>query len=34
MSFELFRRVATNAITTPDLLEHRVVAEPMPVTDR
>jgi cell division protein FtsI (penicillin-binding protein 3) len=34
MSFELFRRIATNAITTPDLLEHRTVAEPMPVTDR
>ncbi|HEY7701410.1 MAG TPA: penicillin-binding protein 2 [Candidatus Limnocylindrales bacterium] len=34
MSFELFRRIATNAISTPDLLEHRTVAEPMPVTDR
>jgi cell division protein FtsI/penicillin-binding protein 2 len=34
MSFELFRRIATNAITTPDLLQHRTVAEPMPVTDR
>jgi cell division protein FtsI/penicillin-binding protein 2 len=34
MSFELFRRIATNAIATPDLLEHRVVAEPIPVTDR
>jgi hypothetical protein len=30
----LFRRIATNAITTPDLLENRTVAEPMPVTDR
>ena len=34
MSFELFRRIATNAITTPDLLENRVVAEPIPVSDR
>ena len=34
MSFELFRRIATNAITTPDLLNDRVVAEPVPVTDR
>ena len=34
MSFELFRRIATDAITTPDLLQHRTVAEPMPVTDR
>jgi cell division protein FtsI/penicillin-binding protein 2 len=34
MSFELFRRIATNAITTPDLLQNRTVAEPMPVTDR
>lgn len=34
MSFELFRRIATNAITTPDLLENRTLAEPMPVTDR
>jgi cell division protein FtsI/penicillin-binding protein 2 len=34
MSFELFRRIATDAITTPDLLKHRTVAEPMPVTDR
>jgi cell division protein FtsI/penicillin-binding protein 2 len=34
MSFELFRRIATNAINTPDLLEHRTVAEPVPVTDR
>ena len=34
MSFELFRRIATNAITTPDLLQHRTVAEPIPVTDR
>jgi cell division protein FtsI/penicillin-binding protein 2 len=34
MSFELFRRVATDAIRTPDLLDDRVVAEPVPVTDR
>ena len=34
MSFELFRRIATNAITTPDLLQHRTVADPIPVTDR
>jgi cell division protein FtsI (penicillin-binding protein 3) len=34
MSFELFRRIATNAITTPDLLQHRTVAEPIPVSDR
>ena len=34
MSFELFRRVATIAIRTPDLLDDRVVAEPVPVTDR
>ena len=34
MSFELFRRIATDAITTPDLLDDRVVAEPVPVTDR
>jgi cell division protein FtsI/penicillin-binding protein 2 len=34
MSFELFRRVATVAIRTPDLLDDRVVAEPVPVTDR
>ena len=34
MSFELFRRIATDAITTPDLLNDRVVAEPVPVTDR
>jgi cell division protein FtsI/penicillin-binding protein 2 len=34
MSFELFRRIATNAIRTPDLLDDRVVAEPVPVTDR
>ena len=34
MSFELFRRIATNAVTTPDLLQHRTVADPIPVTDR
>jgi cell division protein FtsI/penicillin-binding protein 2 len=34
MSFELFRRVATDAIRTPDLLDDRVVAEPVPATDR
>jgi cell division protein FtsI/penicillin-binding protein 2 len=34
MSFELFRRIATDAINTPDLLDDRVVAEPVPVTDR
>jgi cell division protein FtsI/penicillin-binding protein 2 len=34
MSFELFRRIATDAITTPDLLNDRVVAEPVPATDR
>jgi cell division protein FtsI/penicillin-binding protein 2 len=34
MSFELFRRIATDAITTPDLFQHRTVAEPMPVSDR
>ncbi len=34
MSFELFRRIATDAIRTPDLLDDRVVAEPVPVTDR
>ena len=26
MSFELFRRIATNAITTPDLLTNRPTA--------
>ena len=34
MSFELFRRIATDAITTPDLLDDRIVAEPVPATDR
>ena len=34
MSFELFRRIATDAIRTPDLLDDRIVAEPVPVTDR
>jgi cell division protein FtsI/penicillin-binding protein 2 len=34
MSFELFRRIATDAIRTPDLLDDRVVAVPVPVTDR
>ena len=33
MSFELFRRIATNAISTPDLLTDRATA-PGPVTDR
>ena len=33
MSFELFRRIATNAITTPDLLTYRPVV-PIPNTDR
>lgn len=34
MSFELFRRIATDAITTPDLLDERPEAVPTPVTDR
>jgi cell division protein FtsI/penicillin-binding protein 2 len=34
MSFELFRRIATNAITTPDLLTDRPAPTPAPVTDR
>jgi len=34
MSFELFRRIATDAITTPDLLDERPDAIPTPVTDR
>jgi len=33
MSFELFRRIATNAITTPDLLTFRPIV-PIPNTDR
>jgi cell division protein FtsI/penicillin-binding protein 2 len=33
MSFELFRRIATNAITTPDLLAYRPIV-PIPNTDR
>jgi hypothetical protein len=32
-SFELFRRIATNAITTPDLLRYRPIV-PIPNTDR
>jgi hypothetical protein len=32
MSFELFRRIATDAISTPDLLTDRPA--PGPVTDR
>jgi len=34
MSFELFRRIATDAITTPDLLNDRPASGPAPVTDR
>jgi cell division protein FtsI (penicillin-binding protein 3) len=34
MSFELFRRIATDAVTTPDLLPDRSSAVPGPVTDR
>jgi hypothetical protein len=35
MSFELFRRIATNAITTPDLLADRPVpAVAEPASDR
>jgi cell division protein FtsI/penicillin-binding protein 2 len=34
MSFELFRRIATDAITTPDLLKDRPVAVVAPATDR
>ena len=34
MSFELFRRIATDAITTPDLLKDRPVAAVPPATDR
>jgi len=33
MSFELFRRIATDAITTPDLLKDRPIV-PKPTTDR
>ena len=33
MSFELFRRIATDAITTPDLLAERPIS-PIPYTDR
>ena len=33
MSFELFRRIATDAITTPDLLAERPLS-PIPYTDR
>ena len=33
MSFELFRRIATDAITTPDLLTNRPIS-PVPSTDR
>jgi cell division protein FtsI/penicillin-binding protein 2 len=34
MSFELFRRIATDAITTPDLLRHRPPTALAPSTDR
>ncbi len=34
MSFELFRRIATDAITTPDLLTYRPPIEPISSTDR
>jgi cell division protein FtsI/penicillin-binding protein 2 len=34
MSFELFRRIATNAITTPDLLTNRPSASPSGVVER
>jgi hypothetical protein len=34
MSFELFRRIATDAVTTPDLLPDRSSVVPGPVTDR
>jgi cell division protein FtsI (penicillin-binding protein 3) len=34
MSFELFRRIATDAVTTPDLLPDRSPIVPGPVTDR
>nr|MBA2702128.1 penicillin-binding protein 2 [Chloroflexota bacterium] len=34
MSFELFRRIATNAITTPDLLSDRPLPEPAILPDR
>jgi cell division protein FtsI/penicillin-binding protein 2 len=30
MSFELFQRIATNAIKTPDLLRHRPIVEKVP----
>ena len=30
MSFELFQRIATNAIKTPDLLRHRPIVEKDP----
>jgi hypothetical protein len=33
MSFELFRRIATDAITTPDLLTDRPVTPAM-ISDR
>jgi hypothetical protein len=33
MSFELFRRIATNAITTPDLLRGRAPTVTKPPTD-
>ncbi len=33
MSFELFRRIATDAITTPDLLAERPIV-PIPISDR
>ena len=34
MSFELFRRIATNAITTPDLLLGRPTPTPSADPDR
>jgi cell division protein FtsI/penicillin-binding protein 2 len=34
MSFELFRRIATDAIKTPDLLLHRPVLDTTDPTDR
>ena len=34
MSFQLFRRIATDAITTPDLLSYRAAAVPTSGADR
>jgi hypothetical protein len=34
MSFELFRRIATDAITTPDLLKDRPIPSLMGERDR